>query len=60
MKTKRYGVEVPDIGCTIVQTGTKKTSTGVQQPSFDVTPNDPDAYRRLIEIVDADVEGPRR
>jgi hypothetical protein len=59
MMLKRYGTEVPDIGCTIKQTGTTKSPGGVDRPQFEVTPNDPDAYRRLIEIVTADVAGPK-
>ena len=53
-------LKVPDIGCTIVQTGTCQTPNGAARPNFEVNPNDPDAYRRLIDIVNADVEGPKQ
>lgn len=46
----------PNIGCTITQIGTTiHPITGQVIPTFEIVPNDPEAYRRLIEVVKRDV-----
>ena len=56
MVTKKYGIKMPDIGCTISQIGISTDTHGNEIPQFKITPNDPEAYQHLIEIVDADCD----
>lgn len=55
MIAKKRSDIIPDIGCTIREVRTEQEPREPGKAMFDVQPNDPDAYARLIREVEADV-----
>jgi hypothetical protein len=54
MTETRYGVPMPDIGCSI-----RNIAKSGEKPRFHITPNDPAAYARLLELVSEDARNGR-
>jgi hypothetical protein len=51
MADPKYGEDITDVGCTMVQVGTATLPDGSTQPIFEPRAQSPKAYRLLIDIV---------